>query len=467
MITNVPGVIEFGKLGLWYPPPWAMKEHSRPIVFFFRDKNISSTNSVLAVNSFALDTPTLTPWVVAWEGNTATPPSPPDEEPGGIIDSSTMDASALLRLPVTSRLEKVVSATYMVLTEAEDLPDFIATDLEQKAHQGVNRRMIGGVTQDGFGQNVFARLLVPNSASPTYVYGVTERGTTPNQTRTNGRYIWHSEQNCVEELVRRRTPKDYAYVSKKKHNVGGNNPNIFVIYTKNGRLQKIIKGGFLELCKEYDRIRKKLEKKEKEDILRAKMAAVEHRAEAMAQKEKLIERDSNQREREATMKMGQRRIKTTMDRWEKRLKNSYVIAKKAEWELRKHKPSLNDFYYNSTLYTAEAFSYDSPDDWEEAGAHSQQQDGSNIISYAAGSLVQVAESDSLQESFSGEEEGLSSAAPGKRSAEKLEEILDSLADNETLIEKLADKLGSHSFVPLLRRDQTIDPLHRELEEDDR
>lgn len=50
---------------------------------------------------------------------------------------------------------------------------------------------------------------------------------------------------------------------------------------------------------------------------------------------------------------------------------------------------------------------------------------------------------------------------------RLEEILDEMATNDVLIGKLADRLGAQAFVPLVRRDPTVEPLGRELDEDDR
>lgn len=42
-----------------------------------------------------------------------------------------------------------------------------------------------------------------------------------------------------------------------------------------------------------------------------------------------------------------------------------------------------------------------------------------------------------------------------------------MAANPLLIDQLAEKLGAQAFVPLLKRDATVEPLQRELEEDER
>jgi hypothetical protein len=51
-------------------------------------------------------------------------------------------------------------------------------------------------------------------------------------------------------------------------------------------------------------------------------------------------------------------------------------------------------------------------------------------------------------------------ALGKKQAKKLDEILDDLSTNAVLIGRLADKIGAQAFLPLLKRDPTVDPLYK-------
>ncbi|CAN0487040.1 unnamed protein product, partial [Hapterophycus canaliculatus] len=54
-------------------------ERTRAVASFFRDASKSSSDSVMVVVALALDTPKLSPLVVAWEREPFEPEAAPDE----------------------------------------------------------------------------------------------------------------------------------------------------------------------------------------------------------------------------------------------------------------------------------------------------------------------------------------------------------------------------------------------------
>jgi hypothetical protein len=272
-LQKVPGTCPAGKWGLWYPSayPLAIREYTHGITSYFRDKNMSSTDSVLVLMSLALDTPTMTTMGMAWETESAIPPPPPEEAPDGLVPPLMAYALTFLRTPVTSSVDHKRAETIFILTTTALPPDYEAGDMETRARKGLHRRDSPMHNSEGFGLVLMADLMKPNWVTPTYIYGITEKGATPNVVRTTGRFIWHSEQRSVEEIVRRRTPKDFVYISKKKVNVGGNNPCLFTLYTRHGKFYRMVRGGYKELLEEYERIRKREEREKQEMALKLKM----------------------------------------------------------------------------------------------------------------------------------------------------------------------------------------------------
>jgi hypothetical protein len=137
------------------------------------------------------------------------------------------------------------------------------------------------------------------------------------------------------------------------------------------------------------------------------------------------------------------------------------------------------FYYSGDEYDVKAFSHDPPtEDWENAEvAEEEQLKGAEeaVRGKGEGDAIPTSEEVHAATMIAGlEGEGkLPTVAPkdleelGQKQEKKLEQIIDNLATNPALIGRLADRIGAQAFVPLLKRDTTVDPLHRVLEEDDR
>ena len=481
-LTVVPGTAEWGKWGIWYPSPHplAVREYTHAIASFFRDRTISSTNSVMANILLGLDTPVMTPGGMAWETNDMAPATPPDEPPDGVVMPLVADAITHLKTPVTSEVDHKMAGTIVVLTQAAASPDYEAKTLIQAADQGTHRRLTPLMDNDGFPTSTSAKLLAPNPNTPTYIFGITQRGTTSNVVRTNGRFVWHSEQRCVDEIVRRRTPKEYSYISKKLMNVGGNDPRLFTIFTRNGKFYRLARGGYSDLLKAYAEFQRREEVKRKSEALRNKLAAAEARVKADAKAEELMDNAQGKKEVDGIKRRGARRDRSSLERWRKRLAASTLLGTREGWEKRRHDPSKNVFYYNpDPKEAARAFTYDPPtDDWYEAERRGEEQEQQEALATepveVENSLVVKEDMEALaMAALDKKGEAVATTGPqaledlGKRQSRKLEEILDGLSTNPVLIDAIAKRVGAQAFVPLAKRDPTVETLEKILEEEDR
>lgn len=210
-LCYVPGTTVWGRQGLWYPhpifPPSPVKEHTQALAHFFRDHTVSSTDSVIVVLSLSLDTPVMTPLSIAWEPRGYIPPSPPEEEVDGLVPPLIVEPVAHLRTPVTSLVDFKQAGTITIMSAAPVEADYSPIDKAQQLRQGLHHRFTPTFNPDGFRQVETFPLLRPKISLSTFVFGITTNAATPSPVRTTGRFIWHSEQRAVEEIVRRRTPK--------------------------------------------------------------------------------------------------------------------------------------------------------------------------------------------------------------------------------------------------------------------
>lgn len=492
---RVPGTCPVGKKGLWYRFSGANREYTQAAACYFRDKIMSSTDSVLVLVVLGLDTPTITPNVVAWEMTICTPPSPPEEQADGMVPPIGFHSLTALKSPLLSPVDSITAPTMMALTGMSNSLDYGDPDSVTQATRGVHRRHAPAADSQGFELQAPFTTIVSNHETPTYIFTITERGATPNLVRTTGRYIWHSEQRCIEEIVRRRTPKDFAYVSKKRTMIGGNNPRIFAAYTRHGKFDRLVAGGYRELLKEYEMTKAKEEKKRKEEALRLKIEAANARRLANKVQEDMVNTAVRQKELRVLEKLAPSRKRSSMERWKKRLAHSILLGQRDRWEKRKHEPSGNTFYHLHGEFAPDAFTHDPPSPWldvnyQDGDINTNTGDDTKSVAdmtISAYSTTSPAETllalpnpadgtisstldPSIQASTTNstsDEVAKALDETGKKHSKHIDEILENLASNDVLISKLADKIGAQAFVPLMKRDKTVEPLDRQLEEDER
>ena len=272
--------------------------------------------------------------------------------------------------------------------------------------------------------------------------------------------------------------------------------------------------GLKELAKEYEKAAKKQEAAKKKEALRLRQIESQNRIKQETKAQELLELQLKTKELGGKFGEGKwgghhhGRLRSSLDRWNKRLSHSQLLAKRGGWEKRRHETSGNVFWYKTPPPTAvpramdsvKSFAYDPPTpDWIEAelalakghdlpppsGEEEEDDDTSMASSSVDGFIIARPplppsdqnqsptgsnnDDESLLRASSMDEQGGRGQQQqlGKRQVKKLEDILEGLSTNEQLIGKIADRIGAHAFVPLLKRDPTVDPLDRDLEEEDR
>jgi len=288
----------------------------------------------------------------------------------------------------------------------------------------------------------------------------------------------------VEEIVRRRTPKDFAYVSKRNKISGSNNPRTFTVYNRHGKFDRLASGGFRELVKYYEEKLAKEERERREEALKKKLEAASLLVGTHHHEEGMTSQAAKDKALKAAQAHASTRKRSSLERWKKRLAHSTMLGVREVWEKRRHEESGNTFYHRVDQTTLEAFSHDPPAPWLEAGEGMVGPTSSTVSATFSGGdessitpedqpMLSIKESGEVGSStlatgaVSSEDMAKELEDQGKKQVKQLEEILDNLATNDILISKLADKIGAQSFVPLMKRDTTVDPLERQLEEDER
>lgn len=119
------------------------------------------------------------------------------------------------------------------------------------------------------------------------------------------------------------------------------------------------------------------------------------KAEAMLG-DKAREKDMNRH-----LRHGGKRAVSSMERWQKRLAHSVLLATRGVWEKRRHVGSDNVFYFNTNKNEVHAFSYDPPSqEWVQAeaggmgGAKGEEegQGAGTVVAYDGTSTITTAES---------------------------------------------------------------------------
>ncbi|CAM9291303.1 unnamed protein product, partial [Choristocarpus tenellus] len=483
---EVPGTSGVGKMGVTFTYPQA-PERTRPVGVFFRDKEVSSTDSVLVRVALALDTPITTPIVLAWEREGSCPESAPDEDVLGIVPGAMISAGAVLWEGVESGLGSRTIPSTLVLTAAERPPDYcnslisdvtLTRNRENPAKGIQHLRMLPQVDDMHFRRYAVYHLLEPDPVLQTLAFGVTERAALPNTARVCGRSTFHSEQRCVEQLCRQqRTAKDYAYVTTNKNNRGFNEPHCFSVYCSHEKQRLLRCTGLQQYIEEMDRVAKEREKLAKEEALQAKIEVGKaRRAERRARDEaeaRLMAKKTEAKSLKLLAGPTRRRKK-----WEARLKLSVVQETRGCWEQRQDSGG-SLFFHCTDEFIPEPFSWDPPPDWDaellptsllSEGGH--QGEGTSHTQTASSSVWAASSGGEGSSAYGGFSSGmgqgatttLSTALPSQplpvefTEEERLRVAVQRLAENEQLLEALAWRLG----IPQkdVRRDGREPPLAR-------
>ncbi|CAM9395424.1 unnamed protein product [Ectocarpus sp. 12 AP-2014] len=282
---EVPGTCNIGKMGVTFHYPQA-SERTRAVASFFRDASKSSSDSVMVVVALALDTPKLTPLVIAWEREPFEPEPAPDEDTLDVVPRVMIPPGVVLEEGVVSDLGGHIAPDAIVLTNAEKKVDFsppeaLAGDKRVGGGAAAKRNRKAGKEQEwvrhrrdwkevdekGFRRYAVYRLLEPDGYMQTLGFGVTKRAALPNTAAVCGRSTFHSEQRCTEQLCRQRTAKDYAYVSANDQHRGPSDPGSYSVSCKHERMAALLRTGLERYNAEMARVAAERERQAKDAAL--------------------------------------------------------------------------------------------------------------------------------------------------------------------------------------------------------
>mmetsp|Transcript_18449 Transcript_18449/g.24369 ORF Transcript_18449/g.24369 Transcript_18449/m.24369 type:complete len:1759 (+) Transcript_18449:168-5444(+) len=361
-LRSVPGLTTIGRPGIWQPPPEDMSEFTRVAGYFFRDPVLSSTDSVLANMVLALDTPVVTPMLCAWDPYNQLPLEPPEEDPPPMFIPLASKPITLLQQPVQSDLDARISCTCFILTEAETPTDYQYTDSEMVTH----RRGWTLLNTHFFRQKQSYWLTIPNPEFANIIFGVTRKSAIGNSTGVTGRSIWHSEQRSVEQLVKKRSSKDYAYVTKNELHHGFFDPQMYHVYFEHEICREIWKGGLTAWQEEVRRLEEEKIRIEKEKALATKIQAGQEKLAAKRKKEAMLAKKQKIKEfRRAQKAQGKSKAARAKHQWAKRYQRSELLATRNDWEMRRDLKTGQFFYHCLDEFVPNPDQWDPPNGWDE------------------------------------------------------------------------------------------------------
>jgi hypothetical protein len=250
----VPGSFECNSnRALWFSYP-LYPEKTRVVANLFRDKNISSTDSVIINVALALDTSILAPIQLVFDPSAEIPVRAPKEPaPVCYLSKVTSPALKLFQEKFNSPIEDRPSHTIMIYSNAAVEGSDYVIPTGPKPPPGMLRKL-PFLDDHGFRNKTVESLLQVDVELPTIVFGVTKMAALPNTTGVHTRSVWHDIVAVTDQINRLRTSKDYLYILRNSDHHGTNIPGTYRIRMHNENF------GFLESSslevyqKKYDAI---------------------------------------------------------------------------------------------------------------------------------------------------------------------------------------------------------------------
>lgn len=268
LLGQVPGTTSIGQKGLWWTAPQDAK-YTQSAAMFLRDSVLSSSNNVLVLLVFALDSPFTTLSSTAWLATSLQPPPIiVIQFDGGCIVACTALKTSILLASTQKIVDAELPPTLALLNSFEEEEDYLnLAGTEVKGHRrGLNER-----NKRYFMQQTSVQLTEPNFSFECTAFGVTADATTTNKTGTHGRYTWHSVQKCTEELCRRRTARDYLGIVSCLLSRGCNDPSFFLVRMLHEKIGSIATSGLSIYLKNEERKRQNEERKRELQEIEAKI----------------------------------------------------------------------------------------------------------------------------------------------------------------------------------------------------
>jgi hypothetical protein len=338
-----PGSQDFGKPGLWFTYRHDDRERTQIAANFFRDSEVSSTDSVILLMSLALDTPILVPTSLAWEDFSEEPAKMPGEVADGVVPAIVSRPNAILKehlvSPLTDRFSFQAAIFSHLPTEGVDFIDLTAPTFPDGMQRHWPFR-----NKYGFRRKVIEHLLGVDVILPTIVFGITRSGAVPNLTGVTTRNIWHSILAVVEHINRPRTAIDYMYVIRNSSSRGANDPAAYIVIMKGGEFFELQSTAFSKFEEEYAEIRERRAIFARQAALDAKIEISEI---ALRTRSRLLEAQILKEKQRAIEKKLRKATKSERG-WKRRYKMSVLVEVQGSWEKRKDYYSGAMFFHEIT-----------------------------------------------------------------------------------------------------------------------
>ena len=185
LLKQIPGASPVGSLGIWHTYP-LHKERTQAAAIYYRNSQISSTDTVLVNLTLALDTPILTTPFLAWEMHAEHPPATISDPVDGVIPNLATYPHSLLREEIISSFDKQTTPIVHIFTTTPiagiDYPDPEPYRSRKKRSPAGYTRYLPLRSDNGFRNQIVENPLATDPSLPTIVFGITRLGAIPNST---------------------------------------------------------------------------------------------------------------------------------------------------------------------------------------------------------------------------------------------------------------------------------------------
>jgi hypothetical protein len=338
LLRQVPGACPVGSMGLWFDYPHH-RERTQASAIYFRNPQISSTDTVLVNLTLALDTSILNLPALAWDPSHENPPKTIHDPADGIVPKVTAYPATLLSKPVRSILETRTTPVQRIFNTAPcetfDYPELEPIINKTKFCPNGLTRHFPFRNQNGFRNKIVENLLSVDPVLPTTVFGVTRMGATPNAAAMHTRSVWHAITTVTEAINRMRGAKDYHYVLANDLSHGPNDPACFTLrFVGYGSREtfsaEVISSAFALVEQQYIDINEERARFNRETALDGKIEASEI---ALRTKQKQFEMKLRKQTQLAIEKRMRKTSKTEKG-WRQKMVGSVVQAIQGQWEQR-------------------------------------------------------------------------------------------------------------------------------------
>mmetsp|Transcript_21478 Transcript_21478/g.31157 ORF Transcript_21478/g.31157 Transcript_21478/m.31157 type:complete len:1761 (-) Transcript_21478:200-5482(-) len=352
LLSQIPGASAVGSMGLWYTYP-LHKERTQASAIFYRNPQVSSTDTVLVNLTLALDTSVLSLPSLAWEGHPENPPATIHNPADGVVPMISPFPKTLTATPVKTIYDSLTTPVVHIFSttpiEGMDYPELEPLWTKRKKAPKGFYRHVPLRSKDGFRHQVTENLLATDPVLPTIVFGVTRMGAMPNAPAVHTRSVWHSIITINESINRVRGAQDYHYVLANDLSHGPNDPACFTIRffgygSKELFRADILCSAFQMMEAQYKEIQVERDRFARENSLEAKIESSEVYLRTKQKQYEILIRKRTQLAIEKKM----RKVSKSELGWRRRLEFSVVLETQGDWEQRLDQRAGTCFFHRIT-----------------------------------------------------------------------------------------------------------------------